>query len=146
MEYAKTNINNLSNDQVLDKIEELQQLFRRYKQKTEQLQYYNEKAQKGAKISDSVKDIQTEVDKMNPHVKENSDILLFYNNELKRRETPPVKKALSSSSTSTISSFEDTLPHTTTSSVASSSSSFVARPELESEFIKFVHKKQKQSY
>ena len=57
MEYAKTNINNLSNDQVLDKIEELQQLFRRYKQKTEQLQYYKENVQKGAEISDSVKDI-----------------------------------------------------------------------------------------
>ena len=138
MEYAKTNINNLSNDQVLDKIEELQQFFRRYKQKTEQLEYYKDKLLKGAEISDSVRDIQNDVNNMNPHVKENHEVLLFYNNELKRRETPP-EKTSSSSSTSSISSFEDTLPYTT-SSVASSLSSLVARPETQ---IKFVHKKPK---
>ena len=138
MEYAKTNINNLSNDQVLDKIEELQQFFRRYKQKTEQLEYYKDKLLKGAEISDSVRDIQNDVNNMNPHLKENHEVLLFYNNELKRRETPP-EKTSSSSSTSSISSFEDTLPYTT-ASVASSLSLLVARPEPQ---IKIVHKKPK---
>ena len=76
MEYAKTNINNLSNDQALDKLEELQQLFKRYKQKTEQLQYYK-KVHKGAEISDFVKTIQTDVDNMNPHVKQIVKVYYF---------------------------------------------------------------------